>query len=98
MNNRTFDFVLAIGSLLAGILLLTGNGAVLMGGGDTKKRRKQYDEKKMEKASGIALILIGIATGIDSYTTGVIAKVIYTIVLVVIFAALLVYYRTKCKK
>lgn len=98
MNNRTFDFVLAIGSLVVGILLLTGNGAIFMGGGNAQKRQKQYDEKKMERASGIALILIGIATGIDSYTTGVIAKVIYTVVLIVIFAALVVYYRTKCKK
>lgn len=98
MYSRTFDFVLAFGSIIIGILLLTGNGGFFMGGGNTQKRSKQYDEKKMEKASGVALILVGIVTGIDSFTTGVAAKIAYTVALVVIFAALIVYFKIKCKK
>ncbi|MDO4305585.1 MAG: DUF3784 domain-containing protein [Eubacteriales bacterium] len=98
MNNRTFDFILAIGSVVIGILLLTGNGGMFMGGGNAQKRSIQYDQKKMERASGIALILVGIATGIDSYTTGVAAKIAYTVVLLIIFIVLVVYFRTKCKK
>lgn len=96
--NSTFDFILAVGSIVVGVLLLTGNGSIFMGGGNAKKRSTMYDEKKMEKASGIALLLVGIATGIDSYTTGVVAKIVYTVVLIVIFAVLLIYYQKKCKK
>lgn len=96
--NSKFDFILAAAAVIIGILLLTGNGSIFMGGGNAKKRSTMYDEKKMEKASGIALILVGIATGIDSYTTGVAAKIAYTLVLVVIFAVLLIYYQKKCKK
>ena len=79
MNNRTLDFVLAVGAIVIGIMLLSGKGAIFMGGGDAQKRRKQYDQKKMEKASGVAMIVIGIATGIDSYTTGMFAKIGYTV-------------------
>lgn len=98
MNTRTFDFALTIGSIIIGIMLLTGNGGIFMGGGNAKKRSSLYDEKKMEKASGIALILVGIVTGIDSYTTGVAAKIAYTVILVLIFAALVLYIKMKCKK
>lgn len=95
---RTLDFILTFAAVVVGIMLVTGNGGIFMKGGNTELRKKLYDEKKMEKASGIALILIGIATGIDSYTTGVVAKVTYIVVLVVIFAALIYYLKTKCKK
>ncbi len=96
--NSTFDFILTVGSIVIGILLLTGHGSIFMGGGNSKKRSSMYDEKKMEKASGVALILVGIATGIDSFTTGVAAKIGYTIVLVAIFTVLVIYYQKKCKK
>lgn len=95
---RTLDFILTFAAVVVGIMLVTGNGGIFMKGGNTELRKKLYDEKKMEKASGIALILIGIATGIDSYTTGVVAKVTYIVVLVVIFTALIYYLKTKCKK
>ncbi|MDC7286494.1 DUF3784 domain-containing protein [Blautia schinkii] len=95
---RTLDFILTFAAIVVGIMLVTGNGGIFMKGGNTELRKKLYDEKKMEKSSGIALILIGIATGIDSYTTGVAAKVTYIVVLVVIFAALIYYLKTKCKK
>ncbi|MDO4276404.1 MAG: DUF3784 domain-containing protein [Eubacteriales bacterium] len=95
---RTLDFILTFGAVVVGIMLLTGNGGIFMKGGNADLRKKLYDEKKMEKSSGIALILIGIATGIDSYTEGVVAKIIYIAVLLIIFIGLIYYLKVKCKK
>ena len=62
MFDQTFSYVLAIAALVIGVMLLTGHGSVFMKGGNTQARAQKYDEKKMEKFSGICLILIGIAT------------------------------------
>ena len=40
----------------------------------------------MEKVSGICLILIGVATGVDAFTTSVAAKIAYVVILFVILA------------
>ncbi|MDO4338145.1 MAG: DUF3784 domain-containing protein [Eubacteriales bacterium] len=96
--DRSLDFILAVGALIVGIMLVAGHGSVFMKGGNTQQRKAVYDEKKMEKASGVALILIGIATGIDSYTQGLPAKLAYIAVLVIIMVVLVYYLRTKCKK
>ena len=72
--SRSFDFILGGASLIIGILLMTGHGDFFMKGGNTQLRKAKYDEKKMAKGSGLALILIGIITFIDSYTTTVAAK------------------------
>ena len=95
---KTFDYILTFGAIIVGILMLTGNGSIFLGGGDTQGRKRIYDEKKMEKACGIAVILIGILTGIDTFTTGMAAKIIYVILILVIFVALVFYIKTKCKK
>lgn len=95
--DRTFDLILTFGAVVIGILLLTGNGGVFMKGGNSAVRKAQYDQKKMEKSSGIALILVGLATGIDSYTEGFAAKVGYIVVLLLIFGILFWYIRTKCR-
>ena len=89
---------LAIAALVIGIMILTGHGSVFMKGGNTQARAQKYDEKKMEKVSGIGLILIGIATGIDAFTTSVTAKIVYVVVLFVILAVYLFVLRTKCLK
>lgn len=52
----------------------------------------------MEKASGICLILIGVATGVDAFTTSVAAKIAYVVILFVILAVFLFVLRTKCIK
>lgn len=96
--SRTFDFILAGASLIVGIMLMTGHGDFFMKGGNTQQRKKKYDEVKMAKGSGLALILIGAATFIDSYTTTVAAKIGYLVVLVVIFAGLAWYLKNKCMK
>lgn len=96
--DRTFDFFLAGVALIAGIMLLTGHGDILLKGGNTKLRKEKYDEKKMTWGSGIALILIGIATFIDSYTTSLISELIYIVVILVILAGLVLYLKYKCAK
>lgn len=52
----------------------------------------------MEKVSGICLILIGVATGVDAFTTSVAAKIAYVVILFVILAVFLFVLRTKCIK
>ena len=52
----------------------------------------------MEKVSGICMLLIGIATGIDAFTTSVTAKIVYVVVLFVILAVFVFLLKTKCRK
>ena len=94
----TFDVLLTGVCLVVGFLLVIGKGSFFMKGGNDQARKAMYDEKKMEKASGVALLLIGAATGIDMFTEGFAAKMAYIAVLVVILVVLFVYMRTKCKK
>ena len=47
---------------------------------------------------GICLILIGVATGVDAFTTSVAAKIAYVVILFVILAVFLFVLRTKCIK
>ena len=82
--DRSFDIILAGIALIVGIMLLTGHGDILLKGGNTKLRKEKYDEKKMTWGSGVALLLIGVATLIDSYTTSLVAEIIYIIVLIAI--------------
>jgi putative Mn2+ efflux pump MntP len=96
--DRSFDFILAGIALIVGIMLLTGHGDIFLKGGNTKLRKEKYDEKKMEKVSGICLILIGVATGVDAFTTSVAAKIAYVVILFVILAVFLFVLRTKCIK
>lgn len=96
--DRSFDFILAGAALIVGIMLLTGHGDIFLKGGNVKLRKEKYDEKKMSIGSGVALILIGIFTFIDSYTTSLAAKVGYIIVLLVILAGLVFYLKYKCAK
>lgn len=96
--SSSIDLILTVGSVIIGIMLLTGHGDVFMKGGNAEMRKKTYDEEKMAKASGAALVLIGIATGIDSVTTGLPAKIAYIVVLLIILGVLLFYMRTKCRK
>ncbi len=98
MMDETFSYILAIAAVVIGIMLLTGHGSVFMKGGNTQARAKKYDEKKMEKVSGICMLLIGIATGIDAFTTSVTAKIVYVVVLFVILAVFLFLLKTKCRR
>ena len=98
MMDKSFGLILAVIALVAGIMLLTGHGDILLKGGNTKLRKEKYDEKKMTWGSGVALLLIGVATLIDSYTTSLAAEIIYIIVLIAILGWLVYYLKTKCEK
>ena len=91
MMDKSFGLILAVIALVAGIMLLTGHGDILLKGGNTKLRKEKYDEKKMTWGSGVALLLIGVATLIDSYTTSLAAEIIYIIVLIAILGWLVYY-------
>lgn len=92
------DLILTVAALVIGVMLLTGHGIVFMKGGNAEIRRKLYDEKKMEKGCGAALILIGILTGFDMFTTGMVFKIGYIVVLLIIIVGLMYYLRVKCRK
>ena len=94
----SLDLILTAAALIVGVLLLTGHGEIFMKGGNADVRKKLYDEKKMEKGCGVALILIGIISGIDMFTTSLAAKIGYIVVLLVIVAGLVYYLKVKCKK
>lgn len=96
--DRSFDFILAGAALIVGIMLLTGHGDIFLKGGNTKLRKEKYDEKKMTWGSGVTLILIGIVTFIDSYTTSLAAKIAYIIIILAILAGLVLYLKYKCTK
>ena len=98
MMDKSFGLILAVIALVAGIMLLTGHGDILLKGGNTKLRKEKYDEKKMTWGSGVALLLFGVATLIDSYTTSLAAENIYIIVLIAILGRLVYYLKTKCAK
>ncbi|MDO5135446.1 MAG: DUF3784 domain-containing protein [Eubacteriales bacterium] len=95
---RTVDLFLTAAAIIMGIMLMTGHGDIFMKGGNAAARKKTYDENKMARASGVALILVGIATGIDTFTTTAAAKLVYVGVLLVVFGGLIYYMRKKCRK
>lgn len=94
----SLDLILIGAAFIVGIMLLTGHGSVFMKGGNAEVRKRLYDEKKMEKGCGIALIMIGIISAIDMSTTGLAFKIGYIVALVIIIAGLIYYLRVKCKK
>lgn len=102
MNMGSLDIFLTVAALAAGVMLLTGHGDVFMKGGNASERKKLYDEKKVQKATGIAMILMGIVTGLDMVLDDKInvmfSKIGYLVLIIVIFVVLVVYIRKKCKK
>lgn len=95
--DRSLDVILTVAAFVVGIMLLTGHGEIFMRG-NKDQRKGIYDEKKFEKASGIAFVLIGIATAIDMWTTSIAAKIAYVVILVVIVVGLIYYMKTRCRK
>lgn len=93
----SLDVIFTVGSLIIGIMLLTGHGDIFMRGGNPQERKKRFDEKKMERASGIAFVLMGVVTGVDCLTESLAAKIIYMVVLIAIFAGLIIYIQKKCR-
>ena len=102
MNLGSLDIFLTVAALVIGVMLLTGHGDIFMKGGNAEERKKLYDEKKVQKATGIAMILMGIVTGLDMVLDDkidvLVSKIGYLVLIVVIFTILVVYIRKKCKK
>lgn len=102
MNMGSLDIFLTVAAFVVGVMLLTGHGDVFMKGGNASERKKLYDEKKVQKATGIAMILMGIVTGLDMVLDDKInvmfSKIGYLVLIIVIFVVLVVYIRKKCKK
>ena len=84
--------------VLYGIMLLTGHGDIFLKGGNSDISKKLYDEEKMAKASGVALILIGVVSAIDLFTTALAFKIAYIAALLIIIVGLVCYLKLKCKK
>ena len=69
-----------------------------MKGGNADVRKKLYDEKKMEKGCGWALIAIGVVSAVDMFTTSLAAEIGYIVAVLIIIIVLVYYLRVKCKK
>ena len=98
MNMDSLSLILTIAAFIVGIMLLTGHGDIFLKGGNEDIRKKLYDEEKMAKASGVALILIGIVSAVDLFTTALAFKIAYIVALLIIIIGLVYYLRVKCKK
>ena len=98
MNMDSLSLILTIAAFIVGIMLLTGHGDIFLKGGNADIRKKLYDEEKMAKASGVALILIGVVSAVDLFTTALAFKIAYIVALLIIIIGLVYYLRVKCKK
>ena len=97
MNFDSLNIILTIAAFIVGIMLLTGHGDIFLKGGNSDISKKLYEEK-MAKASGVALILIGVVSAIDLFTTALAFKIAYIAALLIIIVGLVCYLKLKCKK
>lgn len=98
MNMDSFDLILTVAALVMGVMLLTGHGDILMKGGNAAERKRLYDEKKIQLISGVTLLIFGVLTGLDMLIKSYVYDIIYLILVIVIFIAMVVLIRKKCKK
>ena len=94
----SFDLILTVAALVMGVMLLTGHGDVLMKGGNAAERKRLYDEKKIQLISGVTLLIFGVLTGLDMLIKSYVYDIIYLVLVIVIFIAMVVLIRKKCKK
>lgn len=98
MNMDSFDLILTVAALVMGVMLLTGHGDILMKGGNAAERKRLYDEKKIQLISGVTLLIFGVLTGLDMLIKSYVYDIIYLVLVIVIFIAIVVLIRKKCKK
>ena len=94
----SFDLILTVAALVMGVMLLTGHGDILMKGGNAAERKRLYDEKKIQLISGVTLLIFGVLTGLDMLIKSYVYDIIYLVLVIVIFIAMVVQIRKKCKK
>lgn len=99
MEFELFDWVFAIILVGAGILLLTGNGNILMGGAQgAAERKKLFDEKKMQRAFGIGFLLLGVANVVTIFVKSFAVSVGYLVFVVLVIGVEVFYVNKYCKK
>ena len=98
MNMDSFDLILTVAAIGMGVMLLTGHGDILMKGGNAAERKRLYDEKKIQLISGVTLLIFGVLTGLDMLIKSYVYDIIYLVLVIVIFIAMVVLIRKKCKK
>ena len=94
----SFDLILTVAALVMGVMLLTGHGDILMKGGNAAERKRLYDEKKIQLISGVTLLIFGVLTGLDMLIKSYVYDIIYLVLVIVIFIAMVVLIRKNCKK
>ena len=94
----SFDLILTVAALVMGVMLLIGHGDILMKGGNAAERKRLYDEKKIQLISGVTLLIFGVLTGLDMVVKSYVYDIIYLVLVIVIFIAMVVLIRKKCKK
>ena len=94
----SFDLILTVAALVMGVMLLTGHGDILMKGGNAAERKRLYDEKKIQLISGVTLLIFGVLTGLDMLIKSYVYDIMYLVLVIVIFIAMVVLIRKKCKK
>ena len=94
----SFDLILTVAALVMGVMLLTGHGDILMKAGNAAERKRLYDEKKIQLISGVTLLIYGVLTGLDMLIKSYVYDIIYLVLVIVIFIAIVVLIRKKCKK
>lgn len=94
----SFDLILTVAALVMGVMLLTAHGDILMKGGNAAERKRLYDEKKIQLISGVTLLIFGVLTGLDMLIKSYVYDIIYLVLVIVIFIAMVVLIRKKCKK
>ena len=94
----SFDLILTVAALVMGVMLLTGHVDILMKGGNAAERKRLYDEKKIQLISGVTLLIFGALTGLDMLIKSYVYDIIYLVLVIVIFIAMVVLIRKKCKK
>lgn len=92
----SFDLILTVAALVMGVMLLTGHGDILMKGGNAAERKRLYDEKKIQLISGVTLLIFGVLTGLDMLIKSYVYDIIYLVLVIVIFIAMVVLIRKKC--
>ena len=98
MNMDSFDLILTVAALVMGVMLLTGHGDILMKGGNAAERKRLYDEKKIQLISGVTLLIFGVLTGLDMLIKSYVYDIIYLVLVIVIFIAMVVLIRKNCMK
>lgn len=96
--DNTLGGLLAVASLVMGILVLTGHGGFFFKGIGESQRKLEYDMEKYTRASGIALLIFGVLTGIDCFTTALWEKIAYLVLIIATFVLYMLYIQKKCKK